>query len=129
MPIWDKLKTELDRAGKAAAQAIDEGKFRLEAFRARQLADKAAQSLGYAIFRARESGQDLDSETYARLAQVLREREGEVKRLEEQLRAAGGGTTASTPADATADAPAEVTVDAPVASPDRGTDEANPSPS
>ena len=33
MAIWDKLKTELDRAGKAAQNALDEGKVRLEAFR------------------------------------------------------------------------------------------------
>ena len=113
MPIWDKLKTELDRAGKAAAQAIDEGKVRLEAFRARQLADKAAQSLGYAVFRARESGQDLDTETYTRIAQSLREREAECKRLEDQLRNAdaprdaGGSTPGSTTADSTATTDAE----------------------
>ena len=37
MAIWDKLKTELDRAGKAAQSVVDEGKVRLEAFRTRQL--------------------------------------------------------------------------------------------
>ena len=45
MAIWDKLKTELDRAGKAAQNALDEGKVRLEAFRTRQLADKAQRDL------------------------------------------------------------------------------------
>ena len=33
MPLWDKLKTELDRAGKAAQVALDEVKLRLEVFR------------------------------------------------------------------------------------------------
>ena len=56
MAIWDKLRTELDRAGKVAQDALDEGKTRLEAFRARQQADKAAQALGYAVFRAHRPG-------------------------------------------------------------------------
>ena len=46
MALWNRVKEELDRAGKAAQGALDEGKIRLEAFRARQLADKAAQALG-----------------------------------------------------------------------------------
>ena len=72
MAIWDKLKTELDRAGKAAQNALDEGKVRLEAFRTRQLADKAAQALGYAVYRAKQSGSELDAETSARLLATLR---------------------------------------------------------
>ena len=44
MALWDKLSTELRSAGKAARGAIDEGKLRLELFRIRQLADKAAQA-------------------------------------------------------------------------------------
>jgi len=89
MALWNKLKTELDRAGKVAQTALDEGKLRLEAFRARQLADKAAESLGYAVFRAKQSGQDVDWESLQRLVNALAEREGEVRRLEDQLRAAG----------------------------------------
>ena len=86
MAIWDKLKTELDRAGKAAQSALDEGKVRLEAFRTRQLADKAAQAFGYAVYRAKQSGQDLDPETYARLTATLATHEEEAARLEQQLR-------------------------------------------
>lgn len=86
MPLWDKLKTELDRAGKAAQGALDEGKTRLEAFRARQLADKAAQALGYAVFRAKQSGQEVDWDSLTRLVNALAEREAEVKRLEDELR-------------------------------------------
>lgn len=86
MAIWDKLKTELDRAGKAAQSALDEGKVRLEAFRTRQLADKAAQALGYAVYRAKQSGAELDPETYARLSATLATHETEAARLEQQLR-------------------------------------------
>ena len=86
MAIWDKLKTELDRAGKAAQSALDEGKVRLEAFRTRQLADKAAQAFGYAVYRAKQSGTDLDPETYARLTATLSTHEAEATRLEQQLR-------------------------------------------
>ena len=86
MAIWDKLKTELDRAGKAAQNALDEGKIRLEAFRTRQLADKAAQALGYAVYRAKQSGTDLDPESFERLRATLATHETEAARLEQQLR-------------------------------------------
>ena len=85
MAIWDKLRTELDRAGKAAQDALDEGKTRLEAFRARQLADKAAQALGYAVFRARQAGTEVDWATLQRLVNALAEKEAEVQRLEKEL--------------------------------------------
>jgi hypothetical protein len=94
MAIWDKLKTELDRAGKVAQNALDEGKIRLEAFRIRQLADKAAQALGYAVYRAKQSGAELDAETYARLTATLATHETEAARLEQQLREAGGDQAA-----------------------------------
>ena len=86
MAIWDKLKTELDRAGKAAQSALDEGKVRLEAFRTRQLADKAAQALGYAVYRAKQSGAEIDPESYARLTATLATHETEASKLEQQLR-------------------------------------------
>lgn len=85
MAIWDKLKTELDRAGKVAQDALDEGKTRLEIFRARQLADKAAQALGYAVFRAKQAGTEVDWTTLERLVNALAEREAEVQRLEKEL--------------------------------------------
>ena len=56
MAIWDKLRSEIDRAGRAAQGALDEGKVRLELFRARQSANRAAQTLGYAVHRARVDG-------------------------------------------------------------------------
>src|SRR5215207_9480853 len=90
MPIWDKVRQELDRAGRAAQGAIDEGKLRLEAMRARQLADRAAQALVYAVYRARAagSGQDIDAESYGRLSAALAAREADVARLDDQIREA-----------------------------------------
>jgi hypothetical protein len=104
MAIWDKLKTELDRAGKAAQNALDEGKVRLEAFRTRQLADKAAQALGYAVYRAKQSGGELDPETYARLSATLATHETEASKLEQQLRDSGE-SKAETKADKSGEAP------------------------
>ncbi len=85
MALWDKVRQELDRAGRAAQSAIDEGKLRLDALRARQLADKAAQALGYAVYRARLSGGEVDADTYSRLSNTLGTHEAEAKRLEDRL--------------------------------------------
>ena len=85
MALFDKLKEELDRAGKAAQGAFDEGKIRLEAFRTRQLADKAAQALGYAVFRAKQSGSEVDANTYARLSATLATHDAEASRYETEL--------------------------------------------
>ena len=87
MALWTKLRQELDRAGHVAQVALDEGRVRLDAFRARQLADKAAQALGYAVYRARLQGQELDSETYARLSSALAGHEAQVARLDELVAA------------------------------------------
>jgi hypothetical protein len=85
MALLDRLKQELDRAGKVAQDAFDDGKTRLEAFRTRQLADKAAQSLGYAVYRAKKSGRDLDAATYDRLAATLETHDSEAARLEAEI--------------------------------------------
>ncbi|MGH7625137.1 MAG: hypothetical protein ACREOJ_07460 [Gemmatimonadaceae bacterium] len=85
MPLWDKVKQELDRAGQAAQGALDEGKTRLDAMRARQLANKAAQALGYAVYRARQTGGDIDADTYARLSSTLAGHEAEAAGLEQRL--------------------------------------------
>ena len=105
MAIWDKLKTELDRAGKVAQGALDEGKTRLEAFRARQLADKAAQALGYAVFRAKQAGTEVDWTTLQRLVNALAERELEVHRLEKELAADDKKPEGSEPSTTDADPP------------------------
>ena len=85
MALWDKVKNELDRAGKAAQGAIDEGKVRLDAFRVRQLADKAAQALGYAVYRAKLQNQEVDPDTYSRLSSTLAAHEAEANRYEAEL--------------------------------------------
>lgn len=85
MALWDRVKSELDRAGRAAQGAMDEGKMRLEAFRARQLADKAAQALGYAVYKERREGKDLDAPTTDRLCSAIATHEAEVRRLDELL--------------------------------------------
>jgi hypothetical protein len=103
MAFIDKLKEELDRAGRAAQGALDEGKTRLEAFRTRQLADKAAQALGYAVFRARQSGGEVDADTYSRLAATLATHDAEAAKYEadiEKRRAEYKGAAQSAPADA-----------------------------
>jgi hypothetical protein len=87
MGLFDKLSNELRSAGKAAQGAIDEGKVRLELFRVRQLADKAAQALGYAVHKAKKEGRELDADTQGRLLASLTEHETEATRLESELTA------------------------------------------
>src|SRR6266540_3130181 len=103
MALIDKLKQELDRAGKAAQEAFDDGKTRLEAFRTRQLADKAAQALGYAVYRAKKGGAtDLDAETYSRLSGTLQTHDTEAARLEAEIEARRKPSAAKSPASADA---------------------------
>jgi hypothetical protein len=85
MPLWDKVKEELDRAGRVAQEAIDEGRIRVELLRARQLADKAAQRLGYAVSKARTAGGTGDGPEVDRLHAALVEHEAEADRLQAQL--------------------------------------------
>lgn len=125
MALWDKLKTELDRAGRAAQTAIDEGKVRLDALRVRQLADKAAETLGYAVFNARRNGEELDADSYARLSSTLAAHMAEVERLEAQLaRASHDDNTppagAHGDATATAAAPPSSSSEPPAGAPQPG---------
>lgn len=94
MAIWNTLKRELDKAGQAAQGALDEGKLRLESHRAKQRAEAAAASLGFAVYRARVAGGELDAERYNLLAAMLAAAEAEVSRLEAEISALGAkGTT------------------------------------
>ncbi|MES2521110.1 MAG: hypothetical protein V4617_00325 [Gemmatimonadota bacterium] len=106
MAIWDKVRQGIDKAGKAAQDIVDEGKLRIDAYRARELADKAAEALGYAVFRAMDSGHELETSARERLVAALREREMEAKRLEAELELAkasgegmhpGGASAAGSP--------------------------------
>ena len=110
MALFDKLKEELDRAGKAAQGAFDEGKIRLEAFRTRQLADKAAQALGYAVFRAKQSGSEVDADTYARLSATLATHDAEAARYEAELDRKRN-ESAATRADSAADSATTTSAD------------------
>jgi hypothetical protein len=85
MALWDKVRQGIDKAGKAAQDVFDEGKLRLEAYRAREQADKAAEALGYALFRAFEAGGELDADARARLLEAVKERDAEARRLENAL--------------------------------------------
>lgn len=98
MALWDKVRQGIDKAGKAAQDVFDEGKLRLDAYRAREQADKAAEALGYAIFRATEAGGELDADARNRLLTALRGRDEEARRLETELaneRARHGGAGAA----------------------------------
>ena len=100
MALWNKLKDELGRAGRAAQEAIDEGKLRLDLLRSRQAMDRAAQKLGYAVYRARKLGGDIPTDEYARIAAEVANAEAEVERYETLLKEAAGrrkGPTADAP--------------------------------
>lgn len=95
MAIWDKVKEGMDKAGKAAQDVFDEGKLRLDAYRAREQADKAAEALGYAVFRAADAGGELAADARDRLMAALRAQDAEARRMETELadaRAANGTT-------------------------------------
>jgi hypothetical protein len=68
--------------------------------RARQLADKAAQAIGYAVYRARKQGEDINPDTYARLSSTLAAHEAEVTQIEtrlEEIRTSRGGAEKDAP--------------------------------
>ena len=90
MALWNALRRELDRAGQAAQGALDEGRLRLEAHRAKQRADAAAASLGFAVYRARAAGGELETERYTVLAQSIASAEAEVARLDAEIAVAAG---------------------------------------
>ena len=85
MALFDKLKLELDRAGRSAQRALDEGKLRLELFRARQSVDRFAQRFGYATFHAKKAGSEVPAEELAAHMSNLTAAEAEVTRLETLL--------------------------------------------
>lgn len=102
MALFTKLKEELNRAGRAAQEAIDEGKLRLDIMRTRQAMDKAAQRLGYAVYRAKKAGGEIAADEYARLSAEVANAEAEVERLETLIKEAaarrkGGPSPSDTP--------------------------------
>lgn len=128
MSLWDKLNTELNRAGRAAQGAFDEGRLRIEIFRVRQLADKSAQALGYAVYRARAAGGELEAATWERLAATLREHEAEASRLEHELAEQSGAAGNATPAPDATPAPGAGPSAAPPAAADAAVPPVEPTP-
>jgi hypothetical protein len=98
--IWNTLKGELDKAAHAAQDALDEGKLRLESHRAKQKAEAAAASLGFAVYRARAAGGELEAERYSVLAALLAAAESEIERIELAIKAIKTDPPADHPADA-----------------------------
>lgn len=105
MAIWDKVKQGIDKAGKAAQDVFDEGKLRIDAYRAREQADKAAEALGYAVFRAKDAGHELEAEALDRLMVAMRLRDIEAKVLEKDLAAARAAAGADAMDSATGGSP------------------------
>ena len=82
MALIDRLRRELDRAGQQASRAFDEGRMRLDLYRARQSVDRFAQRFGYAVYRAKKAGTELSPEELTLHISNLTAAEAEVKRLE-----------------------------------------------
>lgn len=82
MALIDRLRQELDRAGRQASRALDEGRLRLELYRAKQSVDRFAQRFGYAVYRAKKAGGELPVEEVAAHMNNLTAAEAEVARLE-----------------------------------------------
>ncbi len=104
--MWDKMEKELSKVGEGVKDALDEGKLRIELFRVRQLADRAAEKLGYAVHRAKREGGELDAETMTRLDGALAVHEDEARRIEAELEklrhkdaGAGPAATGAPPAE------------------------------
>jgi hypothetical protein len=81
MALWDRVRTELDRAGRVAQEAFDEGRLRLEMLRVRRHADTAAQRLCYAVYRAKRESRELAADEYTALARAIEHAEAEVERF------------------------------------------------
>lgn len=132
MALWDKVKQGIDKAGKAAQDVFDEGKLRVDAYRVREQADKAAEALGYAVFRALEAGGELEADARARLMDTLRQKDNEARRLETDLANAKAAASAGAspgnppPADPSAASPASSGPTAPP--PSAGAEASPPTP-
>src|SRR5438270_11908591 len=99
MPLLDRLREELDRAGRSAQRALDEGRIRLDLFRARQSVDRFAQRFGYATYRAKKAGIDMPPEELAAHMSNLTAAEAEVTRLETMVAQASQQRTGGVPRD------------------------------
>ncbi len=97
MALFDRLRQELDRAGRSAQRALDEGKLRIELFRARQSVDRFAQRLGYAVYRAKKAGGEIAPEELTAHMNNVTAAEAEVARLETLIEEATGARRSAPP--------------------------------
>jgi hypothetical protein len=82
MGILDKVSHGIDRAAKATEGALEEGKLRIAAYKARQRADKKAETLGYAVARPRAQGQEADPLAINMLVDAVNAADAEASSLE-----------------------------------------------
>ena len=97
MTLWNRVRTELEEAGRLAQGALDEGRLRLEAYRERKRADRIAQQLGWVYYRANVAQTTADAVEVTRLTDEMARHENEARRLEEQI---AGIERSRTPGDA-----------------------------
>ena len=86
MSLRDKISQGFDRAVKATESAIDEGKLRVQAYQSRQRADKKAETLGYAVARARATGIALDEASLTALVDAVNAADAEATALDIKLK-------------------------------------------
>jgi hypothetical protein len=86
MSLKDKIAQGFDRAVKATESAIDEGKLRVQAYQARQRADKKAETLGYAVARARAAGAEPDAAMLTTLVDAVNAADAEATALETKVK-------------------------------------------
>jgi hypothetical protein len=89
MSLFDRLRQELGLAGRSAQNAFDEGRLRLDLFRARQSMDKFAERFGYETYRAKKTGAELSADVLAAHMNNLTAADAEITRLETLIAEAG----------------------------------------
>jgi hypothetical protein len=91
MSLIDRVSAGLDKIGKRAEQAIDEGKLRIELGSVRRRKDAAARDLGYLTYRQSKGEVLQEGETEFLIRRIAKAAE-EAARLEDQIAAVRGGT-------------------------------------
>ena len=86
MSIWDKVSAGVSKAAKAAGDAVDEGKLRVAAYQARQRANAKAETLGYAVARARAENREPDADAINRLVDSVNAADAEATALERRAK-------------------------------------------
>jgi uncharacterized coiled-coil protein SlyX len=100
MNLFDRMAAGLDRMGRKANLALDEGKLRVELMRVRRRMDQAARDLGYIAYRQGKGEQAPAGEIEA-LSRRIAQAEVEVARLQAALARLRGAAEEARP-DATA---------------------------